>query len=52
MSYLVSINLLANYDLRRVSAWFSGGLLMDLQDLLDQKVDIATEQELGHFIKI
>jgi uncharacterized protein len=26
-------------------------LLMDLQDLLDRKVDIVTEQGLSHFIK-
>jgi uncharacterized protein len=45
------IDLLVDYDLQRVSAWFPGGLLMDLQDLLDRKVDIATEQGLSHFIK-
>jgi uncharacterized protein len=45
------IDLLVDYDLQKVSAWFPGGLLMDLQDLLDQKVDIATEQGLSHFIK-
>jgi uncharacterized protein len=45
------IDLLVDYDLQRVSAWFPGGLLMDLQDLLDRKVDIVTEQGLSHFIK-
>lgn len=45
------IDLLVDYDLQRISAWFPGGLLMDLQDLLDHKVDIVTEQGLSHFIK-
>jgi uncharacterized protein len=45
------IDLLVDYDLQQVSAWFPGGLLMDLQDLLDRKVDIVTEQGLSHFIK-
>jgi uncharacterized protein len=45
------IDLLINYDLTKISAWFPGGLLMDLQDLLDRKVDIVTEQGLSHLIK-
>ena len=53
------IDLLVDYDLQRVSAWFPGGLLMDLQDLLvgeasqneNRKVDIVTEQGLSHLIK-
>lgn len=45
------IDLLVDYDLQRFSAWFPGGLLMDLQDLLDRKVDVATEQGLSRFIK-
>jgi uncharacterized protein len=45
------IDLFVDYDLQQVSAWFPGGLLMDLQDLLDRKVDIVTEQGLSHFIK-
>jgi predicted nucleotidyltransferase len=45
------IDLLVDYDLKRVSAWFPGGLLMDLQDLLDRKVDIVTEQGLSPLIK-
>ena len=28
------------------SAWFPGGVLMDLQDLLGRKVDITTEDAL------
>jgi uncharacterized protein len=45
------IDFLVDYDLKRVSAWFPGGLLMDLQDLLDRKVDIVTEQGLSPLIK-
>jgi uncharacterized protein len=45
------IDLLIDYDLTNISAWFPGGLLMDLQDLLDRKVDIVTEQGLSHLIK-
>jgi uncharacterized protein len=45
------IDLLVDYDLKLVSAWFPGGLLMDLQDLLGRKVDIVTEQGLSPLIK-
>jgi uncharacterized protein len=45
------IDLLIDYDLAKISAWFPGGLLMDLQDLLDHKVDIVTEQGLSNLIK-
>ena len=45
------IDLLIDYDLTKIPAWFPGGLLMDLQDLLDRKVDIVTEQGLSHLIK-
>ena len=45
------IDLLIDYDLTKISAWFPGGLLMDLQDLLDRKVDVVTEQGLSHLIR-
>jgi uncharacterized protein len=45
------IDLLVDYDLAKIPAWFPGGLLMDLQDLLDRKVDIVTEPGLSHLIK-
>jgi uncharacterized protein len=45
------IDLLVDYDLAKIPAWFPGGLLMELQDLLDRKVDIVTEQGLSHLIK-
>lgn len=45
------IDLLVDYDLKKISPWFPGGLLMDLQDLLGCKVDIVTEQGLSPLIK-
>ncbi len=45
------IDLLVDYDLQKISPWFPGGLLMDLQDILGCKVDIVTEQGLSHLIK-
>jgi len=45
------IDLLVDYDLKKISPWFPGGLLMDLHDLLGCKVDIVTEQGLSHLIK-
>jgi hypothetical protein len=45
------IDFLIDYDLKKTSPWFPGGLLMDLQDMLGCKVDIATENGLSHFIK-
>ncbi len=45
------IDFLVDYDLKKISPWFPGGLLMDLQDLLGCKVDIVTEKGLSRFIK-
>ena len=45
------IDFLVDYDLAKIPAWFPGGLLMDLQDLLGCKIDIVTEQGLSHLIK-
>jgi predicted nucleotidyltransferase len=45
------IDFLVDYDLKQVSPWFPGGLLMNLQDLLGCKVDIVTENGLSHLIK-
>ena len=45
------IDFLVDYDLKQISPWFPGGLLMDLQDLLGCKVDIVTEKGLSHLIK-
>ncbi len=45
------IDFLIDYDLNKISPWFPGGLLMDLQDLLGCKVDIVTEKGLSKYIK-
>ena len=45
------IDFLVDYDLQKISPWFPGGLLMDLQDILGYKIDIVTEQGLSHLIK-
>jgi uncharacterized protein len=36
------IDFLVDYDLEKITPWFPGGLLLDLEQLLDRKVDIAT----------
>ena len=36
------IDFLVDYDLEKITPWFPGGLLLDLEQLLHRKVDIAT----------
>ena len=45
------IDFLVDYDLEKVSPWFPGGLLADLEDLLGCKVDIVTEKGLHRLIR-
>jgi len=45
------IDFLIDYDLTKISPWFPGGLLVDLEDLLGCKVDIVTEKGLHSFIR-
>lgn len=45
------IDFLIDYNLDKISPWFPGGLLADLEDLLGCKVDIVTEKGLHDFIK-
>lgn len=45
------IDFLVDYDLSKVSPWFPGGLLADLEELLGHKVDIVTEKGLHQLIK-
>ncbi|MBD2080609.1 nucleotidyltransferase family protein [Leptolyngbya sp. FACHB-17] len=45
------IDFLIDYDKEKTSAWFPGGLLMDLQELLGRKVDILTEQGISPRIR-
>jgi uncharacterized protein len=48
---LSDIDFLIDYDLSKISPWFPGGLLADLENLLGYKVDIVTEKGLHHFIR-
>jgi len=45
------IDFLIDYDLEKVTPWFPGGLLMDLQDLLGRKVDVLTERGVSPLIR-
>lgn len=45
------IDFLIDYDPQRVTPWFPGGLLMDLQDLLGQRVDVLTEAGISPLIR-
>ncbi|WP_218082280.1 nucleotidyltransferase family protein [Anthocerotibacter panamensis] len=45
------IDFLIDYDKDQTTAWFPGGLLMDLQDLLGRKVDILTDQGISPRIR-
>ncbi|MGD1901569.1 MAG: nucleotidyltransferase family protein [Geitlerinemataceae cyanobacterium] len=41
------IDLLIDYDLKKISPWFPTGLIRDLQDLLGRKIDVVTEKGLN-----
>ncbi|MDB9516649.1 nucleotidyltransferase family protein [Roseofilum reptotaenium CS-1145] len=45
------IDFLIDYDPTRTTAWFPGGLLMDLQDLLGRRVDVLTGDGVSALIK-
>jgi predicted nucleotidyltransferase len=45
------IDFLVDYDLAKISPWFPGGLLADLEDLLGCQVDIVTEKGLHSLIR-
>lgn len=45
------IDFLVDYSLEDISPWFPAGLKLDLEKLLDRKVDIATEGALKERIK-
>ena len=45
------IDFLVDYDLTKISPWFPGGLLADLEDLLGRKIDVVTEKSLHNLIK-
>ncbi|HEY9814903.1 MAG TPA: nucleotidyltransferase domain-containing protein [Candidatus Obscuribacterales bacterium] len=45
------IDFLVDYDLENITPWFPGGLLLDLEQLLNRKVDIATVDMLKEQIR-
>ncbi len=45
------IDFLIDYDRAKITPWFPGGLLMDLQDLLGRKVDVLTERGVSPLIR-
>lgn len=45
------IDLLVTQDWSRLTSWGGMGLIIDLQDLLQCKVDVATEEELKPSIR-
>ncbi|GAB4292769.1 MAG: nucleotidyltransferase domain-containing protein [Oscillatoriaceae cyanobacterium] len=45
------IDFLVDCDLAKITPWFPGGLLLDLEQLLDRKVDIATVDMLKERIR-
>lgn len=45
------IDFLVAYDLRKITPWFPAGLLIDLEQLINRKVDIATVDMLKERIR-
>ena len=45
------IDFLVDYDLKKTTPWFPGGLLMDWQELLGRKVDVLTENGISPLIR-
>ncbi|NJM70075.1 MAG: nucleotidyltransferase family protein [Scytonema sp. RU_4_4] len=45
------IDFLIDYDLGKISPWFPGGLILDLETLLNRKVDVVTTQSLHYLIR-
>ena len=45
------IDFLIDYDLGKISPWFPVGLIQDLEELLNRKVDVVTTKFLHYFIR-
>jgi uncharacterized protein len=45
------VDFLIDYDLAKITPWFPSGLMLDLEDLLKRKVDVATVDMLKERIK-
>jgi uncharacterized protein len=45
------VDFLVDYDLEKITPWFPSGLLLDLEGLLNRRVDIATVDMLKERIR-
>ena len=45
------VDFLIDYQLERITPWFPAGLMLDLEALLDRKVDVATVDMLKERMK-
>jgi uncharacterized protein len=45
------VDFLIDYDLARITPWFPAGLILDLEALLNRKVDVATVDMLKERLK-
>jgi len=45
------IDFLIDYTPEKTTAWFPGGLLMDLQELLGSRIDILTDRSISPLIR-
>jgi uncharacterized protein len=45
------IDFLIDYDLTKITPWFPGGLIQDLENLLNRKVDIVSSKSLHYLIQ-
>jgi predicted nucleotidyltransferase len=45
------IDLLIDYDIKKISPWFPMGLIEDLETILGRKVNIVTTKSLHYFIR-
>jgi predicted nucleotidyltransferase len=45
------IDFLIDYDLEKITPWFPAGLMLDLEKLLNRKVDVVPANSVHYFIK-
>jgi hypothetical protein len=45
------VDFLIDYDLQKTTPWFPAGLMLDLEELLQRKVDVIPSDSVHYFIK-
>ena len=45
------VDFLIDYDLKKITPWFPAGLMLDLEDLLNRKIDVVSEKSLHYFLR-